>query len=163
MKTLSKWASATNGCRIEFVLAGEGPIRASLEGLPVPPNVNVSWLGNVVYEDLPKVYAAAEIFVLPTLADTWGVVVNEAMACGLPVLGSVYSQAVAEMVRDGTNGWVFRPDNAPEMYDAIDRCLTTPFEKLSNMRECARKTAARLTPDYVTGLIEAAVDACWTN
>ena len=44
---------------------------------------------------------ASGIFVLPTLADEWGLVVNEAMASGLPVLGSVYSQAAHELCGDG--------------------------------------------------------------
>ena len=50
------------------------------------------------------------VLVFPTLADEWGLVVNEALAAGVPVLGSLYSQAVEELVRDGENGWTFRPD-----------------------------------------------------
>ncbi len=160
---LSKWASANQTCRIELILAGDGPLRARLQNVAVPQNVKIEFLGNVPYENLPEIYGAAEIFVLPTLADTWGVVVNEAMAAGLSVLGSLYSQAVMELVKDGQNGWTFRADDASETYDAIDRSLKTSVGKLSEMRKCARDTAARLTPHYVAGLIENAVAACWNN
>ena len=60
---------------------------------------------------MAEVYAKASLFAFPTLADEWGVVVNEAMAAGLPVLGSIYSQAVEELVEDGVSGWVFRQMN----------------------------------------------------
>ena len=63
------------------------------------------------HERMAEVYAKASLFAFPTLADEWGVVVNEAMAAGLPVLGSIYSQAVEELVEDGVSGWVFRPMN----------------------------------------------------
>ena len=163
IKVLSEWAEANADCTVDFVLAGDGPLRGKLEQSRVPPNVTLTFLGNLAYEDLPKIYSQAGIFVLPTLADTWAVVVNEAMAAGLPVLGSVYSQAVTEMVRDGQNGWLFRADDDKEMYDALDRSLKTPLEKLGRMRESARSTAMRLTPEYVAGLIEAAVTACWNH
>jgi|GEM_PF-299859 len=160
IEILFKWAYANGDRAVELVLAGDGPMRATLERLALPPNAKLTFLGSFFYEDLPNVYAEAGIFVLPTLADTWGVVVNEAMAAGLPVLGSTYSQAVAEMVKDGKNGWVFRGGHADGMYGALDRSMNVPSEKLNEMRQCARETAEHLTPEYVAGLVEAAIDAC---
>lgn len=163
IKVLSKWSTDNSDCKIEFVLAGDGPLRARLEHISIAPHVKLTFLGNIRYEDLPNLYSEAGIFVLPTLADTWGVVVNEAMAAGLPVMGSIYSQAVTEIVKEGKNGWTFRADDANEMYDALDRSMRTPIEELNKMRECARDTATRLTPDYVAGLVAAAVTACWKD
>ena len=160
LKVLSRWALLHSSRGIDFVFAGDGPLRDCLQAFAVPPNVTVSFLGNISYEELPGVYSQADVFVLPTLADTWGVVVNEAMAAGVPILGSVYSQAVSELVQDGSNGWTFRPDVPEEMFHALDRALHAPADKLQTMRECARATALRLTPDYVASLIDRAITAC---
>ncbi len=153
-RALSRWAEANPDRIIEFHLAGEGPLREILLRQAVPPNLKLAFLGNIAYWDLPAIYADAGIFAFPTLADTWGVVVNEALASGLPVLGSVYSQAVEELVDDGRNGWLFRPDDAEGMYQAIDRSMHAGLETLHNMRECARATALKMTPASVANLID---------
>ena len=154
---LSKWAGANPDRVIQFVLAGDGPLRNQLERTSVPPNLNLAFQGNVPYRDLPKLYAQAGIFVFPTLADTWGVVVNEALASGLPVLGSVRSQAVEELIEDGRNGWLFQPGNTEQMYNAIDRSLNTSVTALNTMRRHARATAIQLSPDYVADRVDAVV------
>jgi glycosyltransferase involved in cell wall biosynthesis len=157
ISVLSKWAAANPNRMIHFVLAGDGPLRNKLERESVPSNLRLAFLGNVAYADLPKVYTEAGIFVFPTLADTWGVVVNEALASGLPVLGSICSQAVEELVEDERNGWLFRPENTDEMYNAIDRSMSAPLIALNTMRRHARTTALQFTPDYVADRIDAVV------
>ncbi len=159
LEVLSRWAALHPDRKLEFVVAGDGPLRERLKGFEAPANLKLVLLGNVDYQDLPPVYAEAGIFVLPTLADTWAVVVNEAMAAGLPVLGSAYGQAVSELVQDGVNGWTFRPDAGDEMAAALARCLDTSLLELDSMREAARKVAAGLTPDYVTELVDRAIVA----
>ena len=94
-------------------------------------------------------YARASILALPTLSDEWGLVVNEAMAAGMPVLGSVYSQAVEDLCVEGQNGWRFRPDAPGEIDAAIERALATPPDELEAMRNRARETVEHLTPEYV--------------
>jgi glycosyltransferase involved in cell wall biosynthesis len=106
---------------------------------------------------MPARYAEAGIMVLPTFADEWGLVVNEALASGLPVLGSVYSSAVEDLVVNGSNGWLFRPDDPDDMYRAIDACLRTPESVLLEMRSKAREVSLRISPEYVVDSIMAAV------
>ena len=160
IEALSRWSAEHPTERIEFLLAGQGPLRERLERLPVAPNLRMTFLGPVGYENLPQVYAQADLFVFPTLLDLWGVVVNEALAAGLPVLGSAYAQAVAELVQPGRTGWVFRPDHPDETYRAIEQSLSAPGEQLQQMRAAARETALRLTPAVVADLIENAIQAC---
>jgi glycosyltransferase involved in cell wall biosynthesis len=157
VRALGRWAQVHSTQKMEFVLAGDGPIRAQLEQTEQPGNVKLVFLGNVDYDELPKVYAEAGIFVLPSLADSWGVVVNEALAAGLPVLGSVHAQAVSELIEDGVNGWMFRSDDQQDMEAALERCLSSEIRTLDKMRLAARKTALSLTPDYVTDLVDRAV------
>jgi glycosyltransferase involved in cell wall biosynthesis len=112
----------------------------------MPPTVNLRFVGNVPYAELAQYFAQAGILVLPTLEDTWGLVVNEALAAGLPVLGSPYSQAVNELVQDNVNGWIFQPDNSESIQDALSRVFATSSEHLSQMRSEARRSISYLTP-----------------
>ena len=70
-------------------VVGTGCLGDSLERYTFPSNVTVRFLGAVPYGNLPNVYAECGLLVFPTLSDEWGMVVNEAMAAGLPVLGSL--------------------------------------------------------------------------
>lgn len=141
----------------ELWIAGDGPMRKQLE-LSVNTNgLSVRFLGNVPFSELPSVYASAGIFVFPTLGDTWGVVVNEALAAGLPVLGSHMSQAVGELIREGFNGWKLRPDRADDFDDILERVLRTPADVLDTMRGVARSSIRALTPEYAAEQIVRAV------
>jgi glycosyltransferase involved in cell wall biosynthesis len=160
LQVLSRWASDHPGRTVEFALAGDGPLRHELAQFPLPSNVKLEFLGVFQYDDLPKIYASAGVFVLPTLADTWAVVVNEALVSGLPVLGSVYAQAVEELIQDGYNGWIFKPDDAEDSYRAIDRMMNTGGPELELMRVHARDLASQLSPERVAALIGVAVSSC---
>lgn len=71
--------------------------------------------------ELPKYYAAADAFVFPSLADEWGIVINEALASGLPIVASPHAGATADLVRDGVNGIVADPLEPSSFGDAILR------------------------------------------
>jgi glycosyltransferase involved in cell wall biosynthesis len=66
-------------------------------------------------DELPRFYAHAGCFIHPALEEPWGLVINEAMACGLPILASNHVGAAEELVDDGVNGWTFDPENVEEM------------------------------------------------
>ena len=157
LSVLSLWCEAHQRDTLEFWLVGDGPERAKLEKTLVPANLSLRFWGNIGYGELAAFYGQAGILAFPTLADEWGLVVNEAMSAGLPVLGSVYSQAVEELVKDDLTGWTYRPDHADEMYKALDRALTIPRDKLEEMRLSARKFAENLTPQAVADRILEAI------
>jgi glycosyltransferase involved in cell wall biosynthesis len=155
--TLCGWAERHVDQRVELWFVGDGPLRRELEGAPRPPNLIFHFAGHVPYCDLPAWYALAGILVFPTLADEWGLVVNEALAAGVPVLSSLYGQAVEELINDGKNGWTFRPDRAEEMSSALDRALSLPDPELEAMRIRARRSVEHLTPAFVADRILDAV------
>jgi glycosyltransferase involved in cell wall biosynthesis len=157
LDALAQWASHNPQRTLEFVLVGDGPSRSKLAGSRLPPNLKLTFHGNMAFSDVAAVYAQCGVFVFPTLADTWGVVVNEAMAAGLPVLGSMYSQAVEELLDEGRNGWSFHPDDPADTYSSIERVLNTPIDTLTQMRECARRTAMRYTPESVATNVDRAI------
>ena len=150
LQELAHWADVHSREHCELWLVGDGPLRNVLQRRQMPPNVKISFFGNVPYLDLAPYYANCGIFVFPSLTDTWGLVVNEALAAGLPVLGSLYSQAVEELVQDGVNGWTFHPDRQKEFRDGLERALAIPDCALSQMREDARKSVRHLTAKYAT-------------
>jgi glycosyltransferase involved in cell wall biosynthesis len=157
LDVLCRWAGNHPDRRVEFWLLGDGPERRALETRPKPPNLNVTFFSGVPYDRLPRFYGQAGILAFPTLADEWGLVVNEALASGMPVLGSLYSQAVAELVKDGVNGWTFSADSPGESYNAVDRALTTSGERLMTMRTAARRSIEPVTPEFAADRVLQAV------
>src|SRR6202035_4630421 len=77
-------------------------------------------------EDLAGLYALAECLVLPTHSDTWGLVVNEAMACGLPIIVSSGAGCSADLVDDGWNGYVVPPRDSEKLSVAINCVVRRP-------------------------------------
>jgi glycosyltransferase involved in cell wall biosynthesis len=149
MRVLHRWAEHHPATRVEFRIVGDGPHRSALERLVGPPNLDVRFLLQVPYEQLPHVYKDADMLVFPTFADEWGMVVNEALAAGLPVLGSVQSQAVEELVADTQTGWTFDPEIEESVYAALDRALHTSEAERSHMGALGRQRALELTPSIV--------------
>lgn len=77
-------------------------------------------------EELWKFYAASDVFVLPTREDVWGLVVNEAMACGLPVVTTTRCVAGNELVEDGVNGFLVSAEEPKALHAAIRLLCDSP-------------------------------------
>jgi glycosyltransferase involved in cell wall biosynthesis len=163
LSCVAAWAEQHNERRLEFWFAGTGSQSESLAEFRCPRNLELRFLGHVPYDRLPEVYREAGIFAFPTLADEWGLVTVEAMAAGLPVLGSRCSQAVEELVVDGRNGWIFRPDDREGIGKALDRALGASHVELDNMGECARNDVRALTPVVMADRMTAAIDYALEN
>jgi glycosyltransferase involved in cell wall biosynthesis len=146
---LGRWGRRHPREQVTLEIVGEGPDWTRLAAFGLPDNVALRRSGHLPYERMASVYARASLLALPTLADEWGLVVNEAMAAGLPVLGSVYSQAVEELVEDGVNGWVFRPDHPEEVDAVLDRVLRFEAPELAKMGAAAREAVRFLTPEFI--------------
>lgn len=163
LQVLAKWASEHPYWQGDLMLAGAGPLEDEIRTFPAPMNLTLTVRGFVPYGEMAALYQEAGIFVFPTLADEWGTVASEAMACGLPVLGSVESQAVEELVLEGESGWLFHPGKPEEVYQAIDRCFSTAPEQLARMRMAAKNRAMRLSPEKIAEQVMEAVEASKTK
>lgn len=87
---------------------------------------NVHFVDFMTKEKLAEYYKAADIFVLPTREDIWGLVINEAMAYGLPVVTTDKCCAGLEMIRDKINGRIVKSESVLELRDAILFTLNQP-------------------------------------
>jgi glycosyltransferase involved in cell wall biosynthesis len=90
-----------------LILVGDGPLRTTVEAMIATMADKVSTPGYVAYSRLPALYALADIFVHPAPGEPWGVSVNEALACGVPVAVSTGVGAGADLVDEGRTGFVF--------------------------------------------------------
>ncbi len=115
-----------------LVLAGDGPERAALETLARSSGfgADISITGLKSTEELLPYYAASSCFVLASTREPWGLVVNEAMASGLPVLVSNRCGCARDLVTPGSNGFVFDPN--------VPNALTTLMTQMEHMTEEAR-------------------------
>ena len=156
---LADWCGRHPERSVEMWWLGGGELRGPLEALALPANLSFRFLGERPYAALPEVYAQADLLAFPTLLDEWGLVVNEAMASGMPVLGSIYSQAVEELVEEGRTGWLFDPLDPASLSAGIDRALNTPPDALPAMRQAARNAAVGLNPTNAGDIMAEAVRA----
>ncbi|MEC9344705.1 MAG: glycosyltransferase family 4 protein [Pseudomonadota bacterium] len=106
-----------------LVMAGDGPLRAECESLAAALGLPVRFPGFVNQSDMPVYLAAADCLVLPSTAETWGMVVNEAFACGIPVAVSTGAGA-ADVVEENRTGWVFDPLLPGDMERALSRAVS---------------------------------------
>lgn len=92
---------------------------------------NVHFVGFKNKEDLKEYYQAADVFALPTWGDAWGLVINEAMANGLPVVTTDKCVAGLELVKDGENGYIVPVGNAEVLRTAIGNVLDGDLTAMS--------------------------------
>lgn len=93
-----------------LVICGSGPQEAALKRQALDLGLHqVRFAGFRQIDELPIYYGLARCLILPSLGDTWGLVVNEAMACGLPVLVSTACGCAPDLVQEGINGFTFDP------------------------------------------------------
>lgn len=126
-----------------LALVGDGPERAKLEqyfaGLPV------RFMGYLEGEALSSAYASADVFVFPSALETFGLVVTEAMAAGLPVVASRVG-GVGDVVSEGVNGYSFEVGDTQALIDRVRR-LTADAETMRQMSAAARAFAEMQTWD----------------
>ncbi len=109
-----------NGGDYKLNIIGNGPLYNQLHQLSSTLNLrSVTFLGAISNNDLPQHLYNADAFVLPSYSESWGLVVNEAMAAGLPVLLSNKINAAQALLQEGINGYSFNPNNVQDIANSI--------------------------------------------
>lgn len=108
------------------LFVGDGPLGPQLRAQAQASGVPIEFVGFWNQRRLPQAYAMADVLVLPSSTqETWGLVVNEAMACGLRAVVSASVGCAPDLVKAGTTGEVFAEGNTVDLADALQRILTT--------------------------------------
>jgi len=130
-----------------LVLVGDGPQRKDIEQLVVELGLqkDVVFVGGVPWRDVAKFYAVSDVFVLPSLSEPWGLVVNEAMACGLPVVVSKRAGAYYDLVKDGINGFGFEPTDKYQLVEIMKK-FVIGFVDLDMMKKASEEIIRSYIP-----------------
>lgn len=144
-----------------LLLLGDGPLRPAIEAQVAALGLGnfVQFRGAIPYAELPTYYGLAGAFVHASKVEQWGLVVNEAMACGLPVVVSDRCGCVADLVADGENGLLFDPSDPV----ALSWCLldiAQHEERRAAMGRASRERVREWGPDrFARGLRDAVMCA----
>jgi glycosyltransferase involved in cell wall biosynthesis len=145
-------------CDWPLVLCGSGGLEEPLRTAAREEGVEESivWPGFVQVGELPHYYGLADCLILPSRKDTWGLVVNEAMASGLPVLVSEKAGCRYDLVQDGANGFLFDPFDVGDMAQAMKRMASLSDVERQRMGQRSREIIADWGPDrFASGLYRA--------
>jgi glycosyltransferase involved in cell wall biosynthesis len=125
------------------VLAGSGPEEDTLRAI-APEGTR--FLGHVGRDDLPAWYATADVLVLPSLSEPWGMPLNEGAAAGLPLVSTDAAGAAWELIEDGVNGFRVPAGDVDALHEALERLVgDAAFRHAAGER--SRALAARFTPE----------------
>lgn len=127
-------------------LIGDGPAQGQLnQYLDNHPEARIRLRGVIASDHIPRELAAYDLLALPSRGDGWGMVVNEALAAGLPAIVSDVCGA-ADLIRPGINGYVIPSGDAGELRGAIRRYAATSRGERVAMSAAAAVTGEALQP-----------------
>lgn len=142
----------------DLVILGDGEqwdqVTIKIQDLNLQDKVHLP--GFRQYAELPGYYALANVFIHASTTEQWGLVVNEAMATGLPVLVSSRCGCVSDLVAFGVNGYSFDPYNTQELTYYMQH-MSSPDTNLKSMGAVSKNIIREYTPDiFADNLWEAA-------
>lgn len=143
-----------------LVIVGEGPLRDELEVLAGKLGVKdrVRFLGFVNQSELPEVYAACDVLVLPSQHEPWGLVVNEAMVCGCGAIVSDRVGAREDLIIEGETGYSYRAGDIQSLSELLTRVLGDE-QQMRRLGQGARRRMEHWSyREHVHGIV-AAIDA----
>lgn len=152
-------ARAFHGVDGRLVLAGDGPERAVVEAAAPPGTI---FLGHVGRDDLPRWYAAADAFVMPSRSETWGMAMNEAAAAGLPLVASEAPGAGYELIDPEVNGFRVPVEDVDALRATLQRVAADPgWRERAGVRTL--ELAKGFTPEAWAARVEELVERLYAE
>lgn len=146
-----------------LVLLGDGPLRPQLceqvAQLNLTPWINLP--GFKQYDELPYYYGLANCFIHASTTEQWGLVVNEAMAAGLPVLVSNRCGCAPDLVQHGRNGYTFDPYNPNQIAELMLKISSGDCDLIA-MGQASQAIIAQWTPQTFADNLQSAVQTALT-
>ena len=146
--------------RAHVLVVGDGPLRHECEQMARAARLPTSFPGFLNQSRLPDAYAAADVLVLPSDAgETWGLVVNEAMASGRPAIVSRAAGCSADLVEEGKTGWTFASGDVQGLSEVLGKYMREMELAARQGRAAAERILAFGYDQAVAGVL-AAVRVC---
>ena len=147
----------------DLIIAGDGEERPLIENTIQECGVSnhVHLVGAKGYEELPFYYANAGAFIHASTTEQWGLVVNEAMASGLPVLVSNRCGCAKDLVKDGGNGWTFDPADEVRMAELMKIVVENEDQRL-RLGEKSKEIISEWGPERFARGIDSAVNVAFS-
>jgi glycosyltransferase involved in cell wall biosynthesis len=131
-----------------LIIVGNGPDREKLEVMTKELGLeDIFFMGGKSWREVPMFYALADVLVLPSISEPWGLVVNEAMLCGLPVIVSNRAGASFDLINWGENGFTFDPYNVKELEDLMLK-FTRVEINIKKMGKNSKNIISKFTPKH---------------
>lgn len=112
-----------DGTRPYLLFLGDGEMRQELETRAASIRQDVQFLGFRNQSELPAFFDLCDVFVLPSEFEPWGLIINEVMSVGRPVIVSDHVGCWPDLVRNGVNGYVYPVGDVGALADALQRCI----------------------------------------
>lgn len=135
-----------------FILIGDGEDRAHDHGLRRLKRIRVHHEKRVPYAEIKAWYCAADIFAFPSEGDIWGLVVNEALSLGLPVI-CTDAIGASELVKDEWNGYLVKPRSPEKIMECLVKLLSDS-KLLANMKRNAIEIHKTWNSDWAISELE---------
>jgi glycosyltransferase involved in cell wall biosynthesis len=121
---LRAFAYLHDHAKVSLVFVGDGPLRVDMERFIAEQQLTgVYLLGFRNQTELPACYAMADVLVLPSGSEPWGLVINEAMCFGLPIIASDQVGAAIDLIQEGVNGFTYPVGNTSALADCLQKVL----------------------------------------
>ena len=162
VEAYAQFLASRPSTNLNLVLLGDGEEREVIETLCAELGLKDRVLlpGFRQYEELPSFYGLADGFIHVSSVEPWGLVVNEAMSAGLPVIVSRVCGCADDLVRDGENGFTVNHDDIGQIADAICRLEDAGPDARAAMAEHSLKIVQTVAPErFAAGALAAALTA----
>jgi glycosyltransferase involved in cell wall biosynthesis len=135
------------GANVQLLLVGrEADLPRFMQALSAAARERIRYEGFQAPESLPEYFGRSDVFVLPSRHDGWGVVVNQALAAGLPVITSNEVGAGLDLVENGVNGMCVAANDVEALYRALETVSATP-DIAARWGQNSREKALTITPE----------------
>ena len=142
---------------VGLVFVGSGPARESMEAFCRDAGLkSVFFAGAQPYEKLPYFYGLADVVVLPTFSDTWGMVITEGFACGVPAIVSHVAGVCDDLIIEGETGFAVEPGDAGQLADRLLQFFGDEALRRKMSVNCRRVVSGYTVEACATGLLRAA-------
>ncbi|WP_435355293.1 glycosyltransferase family 4 protein [Emticicia sp. SJ17W-69] len=132
-----------------LIILGDGSEEEKLKKYAADNHLDgIRFIAGQAWYDVPKILALGDVFILPSYSEPWGLVVNEAMACGMPVIVSNKCGSAYDLVIEDQNGYTFNPNDVKELTNIFNKFVNEP-EKIAPFGRKSKEIIQRFSPEQV--------------